>query len=81
MLHAITDFFTWVVDTVKSLLEFVWTIIEGTLQLISLIPSATKTLTDGLTHLPTLLVGFATATITVSIIFIILGRSSGGQKK
>lgn len=80
LLEKISDFFTWVVDTVKALIEFVWTIIDGTLQLLGLIPEATKTLTTSITHLPPILLGFAGATITVSVIFLIVGRNSGGSK-
>ena len=76
----ITNFFTWFVDTAKALIEFVWSIIEGTLQLLEMVPEAVETLTQSLTWLPSILVAFATATITVSVIFLIVGREHGGQK-
>lgn len=75
----ISDFFTWFVDTAKALIDFVWTIIDGTLDLLKLIPEATKTLTDSLTHLPPILLTFASATIIVSIIFLIINRNAGGS--
>ena len=74
------NFFTWVVDTVSSLVEFLWTLIKGLIQLISLIPLAVNMLTNSIGLLPSILVAFATATITISVIFILVGRESGGQK-
>ena len=75
----ISEFFTWFVDTAKALIEFVWNIIDGTMQLLELLPSATETLTESLTWLPSILVGFSATTITVSIIFLIIGRTPGGK--
>ncbi len=74
------NFFTWIVDTVSSLVEFLWTLIKGLIQLISLIPTAVNLLTNSIGVLPSILVAFATATITISVIFILVGRESGGQK-
>lgn len=80
LIDKVSDFFTWVVDTTKALIDFVWTIIDGTLKLLEMIPEATKTLTDSLDMLPPILLTFAGATITVSVIFLIIGRSPGGKQ-
>lgn len=72
-------FFDWVVSTVSSLVSFVIQIIEGLFRLISLIPTAVNTLTQSIGYLPSLLAVFAGATITISVIFIIVGRQGGGQ--
>ena len=74
------NFFDWIVETVSSLVEFLWTLIKGLIQLISLIPTAVNMLTNSIGILPSILVAFATATITISVIFILVGRESGGQK-
>lgn len=73
------NFFDWLVDTISSLLEFLWTLIKGLIQLISLIPTAVNLLTNSIGILPSLLVGFATATITISVIFVMVGRNTGGK--
>lgn len=74
------EFFDWVVDTVTSLLDFVWQMVNGLLKLIGMLPSATTTLTDSVDYLPSILMGFATATVTISVILMIAGRSGGGKK-
>lgn len=78
-LNRIVDFFAWIVDTVKSLVEFVWRIILGTLDLLAMLPDLVATLTDSITWLPTFLASFAVATITVCSIFIIINREGGGK--
>ena len=72
-------FFTWIVDTITSLVEFLWTLVKGIIQLISLLPTAVNLLTNSIGILPSILVGFATATITISVIFVMVGRSTGGK--
>lgn len=74
------NFFTWFVDLVTSLVSFLWSLIEGLLRLISLIPTAVTVLTNSIGYLPSILAAFAAATITISVIFIIVGRDEGGQK-
>lgn len=72
-------FFDWLVDIITALVDFLWTLIKGLIQLISLIPSGVTALTNSIGLLPSLFVGFATATITISVIFILVGRNSGGN--
>ena len=71
---------TWIINTIISLWNFLITLIKGLLQLISLIPMSVNMLTDSIGVLPSIFVAFATATITISVIFILVGRESGGQK-
>lgn len=63
-----------------SLVSFLVEMIEGLLRLIALIPTAVTSLTTGVGYLPSILATFAAATITISVIFVIVGRESGGQK-
>lgn len=74
------EFFDWFVQTASSLVNFVFQLINGLLDLLSIIPSAVATLTNSMNYLPAVCVGFATVTITVSVIFLIAGRSSGGEQ-
>lgn len=74
------EFFDWVISTVSSLLNFVWQTINGLLRLLGLIPVATNALTSSVAYLPSILATFAATTITISVIFVIAGRSGGGQK-
>lgn len=74
------SFLSGIVDFFKSIISLVWQIITGLIRLLALIPDMVTNLTDSLGLLPSFLVAFASVTITVSVIFIILGRSGGGEK-
>lgn len=69
------------VDALKSVLEFFGTILDfveylvtGLVQLIAMIPSAFAMLTYSIGYLPPVLLAFAAVAITLSIVFLILGR-------
>lgn len=69
------------VDALKSGLDFFGTILDfveylvtGLVQLIAMIPSAFAMLTYSIGYLPSVLLAFAAVAITLSIVFLILGR-------
>ena len=69
------------VDALKSVLDFFGTILDfveylvtGLAQLIAMIPSAFAMLTYSIGYLPSVLLAFAAVAITLSIVFLILGR-------
>lgn len=69
------------VDALKSVLDFFGTILHfveylvtGLVQLIAMIPSAFTMLTYSIGYLPSVLLAFAAVAITLSIVFLIMGR-------
>lgn len=69
------------VDALKSVLNFFGTILDfveylvtGLVQLLAMIPSAFAMLTYSIGYLPSVLLAFAAVAITLSIVFLILGR-------
>lgn len=69
------------VDALKSVLDFFGTILDfveylvsGLVQLIAMFPSAFAMLTYSIGYLPSVLLAFAAVAITLSIVFLILGR-------
>jgi|GEM_PF-5639893 len=71
-LYQIIDFFGMIID-------FVIQLVTGLIQLLMLIPKCIEMLTGSMLFLPPFLLAFSTATITVSVIFIIVGRNGGGE--
>ena len=72
---------TMMVDAMKAVLDFFGTVLDfieylvtGLVQLFALIPSAFSMLTYSIGYLPTVLLAFAAVAITLSIVFLILGR-------
>ena len=75
MIAALNEIITFI----GSLIDLVVKIVTGLVQLLQMTPSMVQTLTGSLSLLPSILVAFASVTITVAVIFIILGREGGGQ--
>ena len=75
MIAALNEIITFI----GSLIDLVVKIVIGLVQLLQMLPSMVQTLTGSLSLLPSIFVAFASVTITVAVIFIILGREGGGQ--
>jgi len=69
-----------ILDFIIMLVQFVVMMIEGLINLIIMIPRGMAFLMETIFSLPFPFVPFASATITVSIIFLLVGRKtqSGG---
>lgn len=76
---GIFDFFKQIADFIGSIITFITQMVEGVITLLMLLPKCVTLLTDSIGALPAILVAFATVTITVCVIFIILGREHGGN--
>ena len=68
------DAFKAVLDFLGTLLDFIEYLVTGLFQLFAMIPSAFAMLTYSIGYLPTALLAFAAVAITLSIVFLILGR-------
>lgn len=78
---AILDWFSWVSDIITSVFDWFSGFLENLLNLFKYL-GQTISLAGGLiAALPPWLQVFGTITITVSVVYIILGRSSGGAKQ
>ena len=63
-----------VLDFLGTVLDFIEYLVTGLVQLFAMIPSAFAMLTYSIGYLPTVLLAFAAVAITLSIVFLILGR-------
>lgn len=77
MISFLVDAFNWIVDIVTSLFSFLGTLIEGLLNLAKALPQAISMLTESVGYLPSTLAVFATLTVTICVLFIVLGRDGG----
>lgn len=68
------DAFKSVLDFFGTILDFVEYLVSGLVQLLAMIPSAFALLTYSIGYLPSVLLAFAAVAITLSIVFLILGR-------
>lgn len=67
-----------IINTISNFIyainQFILNLVMGAWQLISMIPSALTMLTYSIGYMPTILTAFAIALITISIVFLVVGR-------
>lgn len=78
MFEWIQNISQWFIDIFNSVWTFIESLIKGIADLFSVIPQAVTYLTSALGYLPSTLVVFATLSITISVIYLIVGRNTGG---
>lgn len=66
-----------IVDTIVSLVSFVIHTVTSLVNLIAHIPSYVSFLTVSIGYLPTIIMPFALASISLYVVFLILNRGSG----
>lgn len=76
----------WLVDFIKSLwsavtgiFDFLISAVTGLLSIIQQLPDLISTITGFAGGLPNVLSIFVLATITISVIFLMIGRGQGGN--
>ncbi len=77
----IIDSLNWLIDVIASVFDWFSDFLENTMKLFGYLGQAVELTGSLIAALPTWLQAFGTITITVSVIYIILGRSSGGKKQ
>lgn len=80
-MDAILDWFDWLSDVIESVFDWFTGFLEKTMNLFEYLGQATELTGSLIAALPPWLQIFGTITITVSVIYMILGRSSGGKKQ
>lgn len=79
-MEFITNFIDWIKNIIDSVVDFFTGFIENLVLLFKYIGIAASMAYDLIAGLPDWLQVFGTVTIVVSVIFMILGRETGGDK-
>lgn len=61
-------------DFLYAVVHLLINLVSGVFQMLTMIPSALTMLTSSVAFMPTILVSFAIGLITVSIVYLIVGR-------
>lgn len=75
----LVDFFSNLVQMWGSVWHFIITAIKGLISIFMNLPNLISIVTNMLQGLPTVLVTFITLTITISVVFLLVGRGEGGD--
>ena len=76
----LTSWFEWFGDILTSIYDFFVSLIENLIMLFKYIALAFEFSVNFINAMPTWLTSACFATLTVSVLYMILGRSSGGGK-
>ena len=61
-------------DAIYAFNALLLNLVLGIWQMLTMIPSAMSMLTNSIAYMPTVLVAFAIGLITISIVFLVVGR-------
>lgn len=78
MLESIFNAVDWLVSTLSTLFQFVVSLIEGLLNIIASFPAVVNMITQSISHLPPTIAVYATLTISICTMYVLVGRDSGG---
>lgn len=78
MLDSLTNFFDWLYSFLGNIGNFLISIIDGLLNIIKSLPVVMNMISSSIGYLPSTLAAFATLTITISIVYLLVGRDTGG---
>lgn len=78
MLESISNGLNWFIDIFQSLWSFIESLFRGIADMLKALPSAITFLTSSVGNLPPALAVFATLTITISVVYLIANRETGG---
>ena len=70
------EFFQWIVDIISSLFDFVINAVTSILNFFKIIPTVLTFATSAVANLPSVVMTFATITLTVAIVLLVIGRSN-----
>ena len=78
MLETIVNGFNWIMDLLQTIADFIVNTIMGLGNIIKSIPMVTNMFTQSIGYLPSTIAAFATIAITISVVYLLVGRQTGG---
>lgn len=79
-IQGIIDIFISIWDAIKLCITFLINLVKGLFQMLTILKTTITNSMNFTLTLPSWLIAFASATIAVSILYIIVGRESGKSK-
>lgn len=79
MFDTIKNFFLWIYNLIVDIVGFITSLVTGLINVLKSIPQILTFTSSSIGFLPSVLSVFATLTITISVIYLIVGRNSGGD--
>lgn len=79
MFELLKNIGEFVYNTVGTLIEFLWSLVNGLISLLRQLPKILDLITSitSLNYIPAIFAGFFSITIIIYILYLILGRDAG----
>ncbi len=68
--------FQSIIDMIVSVGRLLWNLVGGLVDFLKVLPSVVSMLTSSVANLPDIILPFATVSITVAVVLLVLGRSN-----
>lgn len=78
MFETISNFFLAIWSSIQSWVKLLGHAIMGLVDLFKAVPAALSVLTSSVSYLPAVLISFATLSISITVVYLILNREEGG---
>lgn len=79
-MKAIVEGFQWLIDTITAVFDFFTDFVKNMILFFQYLGNAAASAYTLITYLPPWLQAFGTICIFTSVLYLILGRSTGGKK-
>ena len=78
MLDFLQNAFSWIIETASTVFSFFEGVVSGLFNIIKSIPMVITMFTSSIGYLPSTIAAFAAITVTISVVYLIVGRDTGG---
>ncbi|MCM1363594.1 MAG: hypothetical protein NC122_00630 [Faecalibacterium sp.] len=76
ILKYITDFLGSIWDAIQAIFSFLMSVIRGLISLFGMLPKFITYVTSSIGYMPSMLAVFATATLAIAIVYLVIGRDT-----
>lgn len=76
-MKGIIDGITWLISTIKMLIDFVFNAISSLISLFTYLGTIVNIVTTTLLTLPDWLIAFGSISLSICVLYIVLGRQGG----
>ena len=78
MFEILSSFFSYIKNMIEAVWSFFQSLLNGLITVFTSIPAAVSMVVNAIGYLPSTLIVFATLTITISVVYLVVGRETGG---
>lgn len=79
MFQILSNFFQMIGDTLSQIWHFFTNFVHSLITMIKMLPLVGRLFTQGISYLPPMLIVIGTMSLTIMILYLLIGRQPGGN--